>query len=621
MKAFSYTFDNRKYRCCYITNREEALATAVQLANSSIPRFGLDLETKKIEKYKEHRKAGLCPHLSNIRLLQLYDGVSAVYVFDIDKTGLSFLSVLVQKKFIAHYGIFEIKHLTHNGYPNLNIGCSMMMDILIDRAEKSPFDPDDDEDEEKPMWKGHGLDACVGRLFNTRIEKKWQTFDWSTPELPFEAIAYAALDAILTYRVGEVQSKKIVDYKMARAYNLLVEMQHVIADMELNGMYLDVDAHNKLIHEWQEKEKRLSAECATHFGNGLNLNSSKQLGKWAIDKYGSAVNSWVKSQKTGALSFSANALASLQHLPEIKLLSEYKKNEKLLSTYGESLQVQIHPVTKRIHCSYTLGETRTGRLSSRDPNLQNLPREASIRDIFSAEKGTKLVLADFNQIELRVAGEVSKDAIIRGAYEQGADLHAIFAGAVYSKPPSHVSKPERQIAKSANFGAIYGMGPTKFIQYVLTQTGKELEFSMADHIIKSLWKKYATYAKWCAKVRAQAERIGFVRTPMGRMRKLLPNEVYTKAPNTIIQGGAFEVMAVAMIELRKKLPSGVKILNSVHDEVILEGEIDNDFKLIDVATTLEKSMEYGMKKVFPDATLNGLAHAVVGDRWGSIKAE
>jgi DNA polymerase I len=622
MKQFKITFDGIKYLVKYITNKTEATIIAMELKKSEIQNFGIDIETAKAV---DHPKAGLDPHLSKISLVQLYDGKDTVYIFDALEIGLDWMQHLTQKNFVAHYGIFEIKHFTHNGYPNLNIGCSMLLSILVDRAERSPFNPDAeelDEDEEEPAtWKGYGLDAIIGRLFNVRVEKKLQTFDWRVRPLPADTLVYGALDAILTYRVAEVQVPKINEYKMVKHYQLLKKMQHVIVEMELAGVLINKEQHEKLIKQWMVDQEKQKLECVKHFAD-INLNSTKQLGTWARSKYSAdVIDKWVKT-KAGAIGFGKSALAEMQHLPEIEALLKYKKTAKLISTYGTTLEAQTNPVTQRIHCSFSLGETRTGRLSSRDPNLQNLPRDSTVRSLFVADRGKKLIIADFNQIELRVAGLVSGDPVILGAYERGDDLHKIFAAKMFHVPLSKVTKEQRQIAKSANFGAIYGMGPNKFMTYTLASTNGavRLSFDEAKLTIDTLWQLYSKYAVWCKQIRTFAEIQGFVRTPLGKMRKLHQKEVYTKAPNTVVQGGAFEVMAAAMIDLKHILSQQVqlvtestKIVNSVHDEVIVEC---SDQCANIVKTCVEDAMKSGMHKVFPKATLNGLAVATICDSWG-----
>lgn len=653
MKQFKISFNGAQYKVNYITNGKEAANVARFLAKSDVKNFGFDLETyKKVD----HPKAGLDPHLSGISLMQLYDGKDSVYIFDVKTIGLEFFEPLKDKNFVAHYGTFEIKHMTHNGYPNLSIGCSMLLSILVDRAEFSPFVPkdengdaivDDDEDD-TPHWKGYGLDAIIGKLFDIKIDKKFQTCPWgerpNAQGLIFdpitkvstvwhEALVYAALDAVLTYKIVEVQFPKVAQYKMLNHYKLLKDMQHVISDMELNGMFIDKEKHNKLINQWVKDLISTDKKCKKYFGEKLNLNSTQQLNKFYeaafIKQYGSIeaaqaqskdLQSWKRSKKTKLLSFDKPSLSPYLHRPEIKALLAHKKTAKLISTYGTTLQAQANPITDRIQCSFTLGETKTGRLSSSKPNLQNLPRESSMREIFVPQAGHKLIIADFNQIELRVAGEVSGDPVIRGAYAKGEDLHAVYASKMYKCAVDKVTKKQRQIAKSANFGAIYGMGAPKFITYTLAATDGEVKLSYdeAKYTIDSLWKLYAVYAAWCKNIRLNAEAVGFIRTPLGKMRKLHPKEVYTKAPNTVVQGGAFEVMGVAMNQLRKSLYSSnlkAKLINSVHDEIILEVP-DNPFQLESAKELTNKCMVYGMKHVFPKANVFGLADAKICDSWG-----
>lgn len=626
MKQFKITFADVTYTVNFIDKTEEAEKVAVKLGSSETPCFGLDIETYKDPQYFGNKQAGLEPHLSGISTVQLYDGKETIWVFDAVKAGLEWFHKVKDKRFVAHYGIFEIKHLTHAGFPDLEIGCSMLLSILVDRAERSPFVPYgeedlDIEDEDEPSsWKGYGLDAIIGRLFDLRIDKKFQLHDWNARPLDREALSYAALDAVLTYKIADVQVPKINEYRMQKHYKLLKDMQHVIAEMELAGVKIDGKQHKKIIQEWELQHAEEAVVCIEHFGN-INFNSTTQLAKWAKVHYPpDVIENWPVTAK-GALGFGKTALSTKCDLPEIKALLEYKKTAKLISTYGETLALQENPVTGRIHCSFSLGETRTGRLSSRNPNLQNIPRESSIRDLFVPATSHRLVVADFNQIELRVAGEVSSDPVIKGAYRDGKDLHAVFASNMFRIPLDKVTKEQRQIAKSANFGAIYGMGAAKFVSYTLTSTGGEvkLTFEEAKRAIENLWSLYSVYGVWCKKVRNVATEVGFVRTPMGKMRKLHSDETYTKAPNTIIQGGAFEVMSYAMLNLKRSIYHSkidAKIINSVHDEIIVESPKQETQY---IKGLIETAMVIGMRTVFPTAITNGLAKAVVCDSWGEGK--
>lgn len=621
MRQLKVSFDTRQYSVYYITDPGEAQKIAQKIAESPIKNFGIDIETAKLSKFKEHKKAGLCPHLSNPRLLQIFDGDKTVYVFDLFKVNvLSVMPVIRMKNFVAHNGIFEIKHFTYNKIPDLQIGCSMIQAMMIDTAEHSPYEPKEEEEDEvdnEPSvkrWKGFSLEACIAREFNLRVEKSFQTSDWSEPNLSSGQIAYAALDSILTYRLAEKYAKKVSEYKMTKAYLLLKDFQHVVAHMELNGMYLDKSRHDKLIRGWEREQTLYTTECNKYFKE-VNLNSPKQMEKWAHGRFKKEIiDLWPRSQKTGALSFNQKAIVYFSHLKEIKALCDYKRVSKLISTYGTSLQEALHPRTGRLHCEYSLGETRTGRLSSRNPNLQNLPRDKEIRNIFRAPEGTSLVVADFGQIEMRVAGELGQDNVIRKACAKDIDLHTLMARQITGK--KEVTQEERRLAKALNFGALFGLGPAKFAKYCKSDYNVDVTEERAKELLKMHALTYSGYSRWRKEVQDKAKITGFARTPMGKMRKLLENETYTKAPNTGVQGGAFEVMALTMLLIPRDTRHW-KILNSVHDEVILEVPSGNEQEAVRM---LESSMVDGMLQLFPKAPITAkFAKAHVAQAWGDAK--
>jgi DNA polymerase-1 len=332
---------------------------------------------------------------------------------------------------------------------------------------------------------------------------------------------------------------------------------------------------------------------------------------------------WPKSEKTGAYSFNKLKLADLAALPPVQAILGYKKYATLLSTFGESLQQKICPATENIHCSFTVGETRTGRLSSRNPNLQNMPaRDESFRHIFVASPGYKLVVADFSQVEIRVAGEVSGDPVIRKAFRDGIDLHKSIVADISNKKIEDVTKEERQLGKALNFGLLFGMGPKKLQVYAKASYRVDMSQTQAEKAHTVYHAKYRHYSSWCNLQRVKCKTIGFVRTPSGKMRKLLEEEVYTKAINTPVQGGAAEVSFAALIALQDMRnhfgfnTKDIRIINTVHDEIVVECK-DN---LVDVTLKIVNlSMNKGMLTIFPEACVTGLAEAKVGDSWAEAK--
>jgi len=616
---FNLKLGGENYQVHYITDVAGALDKVEMLA--SAPLLGFDIETRKHPNYVDtYEKCGLDPYGSFIRLLQFYDGKSTIYVLDaFDWPELSFQQLwkkLSKTKMIAHNAQFELAHCIHNGAENLNIACSMQLGLLVDRAEKSPFEADEDG-----MGRGFGLAPLSKRFLNidiTKLKKAEQTSDWGAPKLTKRQLAYAAADAVLTYKLGVKFIRKIRKYGMLSSYKLVKDMQHVCAKMQLAGMLADNDKHDELIASWQKKRARAQIITKKHFGS-VNLNSSKQLNEWLTEKYEGTdtLKNWPTTD-SGAYTFNAGALADMEHLKSISALLSYKKANKLITTYGEKLRSKHQsPITTRYHSSFTIAHTRTGRLSSREPNLQNIPRDSGIRDMFKARDGAKLVVADFSQIEMRVAGELSGDKVIRKAYKDGKDLHTEMAATILDCEPSEVTKEDRQLAKAANFGFLFGMGAGKFGQYAKAGYGIDVSAKESIGIRNAFYSMYAEYVKWCDDQRDRAKKLGYCRTPMGRMRKLLDSEVYTKAVNTPVQGGAAEVMFLSLLEVDRLLDGiKAKLLNCVHDEVIVEA--DEGYADV-VKDIVERSMHWGMYELFPEAPMEDLVEAHIGDTWQEAK--
>ena len=660
------SFKHVKFKCCYSQSTDDAKKIVRYLLGATGV-IGLDFETAKGKGYEEYvspkgptgknvgPQPGLCPHFTSIRLVQFFDGDKA-FVFDAWKTGLEVFRPLFETKcFVAHNGLFEIKHLQHNGFLDINIDCSMLVAILVDRAENSPFDDDSnrkdftedetqkEDDNKGPSTynyrKGYGLDAVIKTLFNVTVSKQFQTSNWNADILTSDQINYAALDGFLTYAVYKKLWVQIEKYKLVTAYKVLKKMQHVVADMELNGLGFDVEKHQTLINEWGIEHERASKQCRRFFkrrstrdergndlagsGEEINLNSTKQLGSWLEERYKEdpeKLEQWPKTN-TGRYSFRRDQLHAYKEDEAIKCYIEYKKYSKLLSTYGKNLVKQLHPITGRIHTSFGIGKTRTGRLSSFNPNLQNLPRESTVREIFKADNGKCLVVADFSQIEIRVAAELSRDPVMLKAYEQGIDLHRLIVHKLTGKNIDAITKEERQLGKGLNFGLAFGMWWKKLKLYLLASYDLPISDSKAEKMYYAYHKLYRVYSTWCERQRDKAAILGFARTPLGRQRKLADGEIYTKSVNTPVQGGAAEVLMCSMIDLRNQikqqgLRDKIKIISTVHDEIILE--CDKSSK--DIASKLlQSAMENGMHLIFPKSCLKDITEVHTGNNWNEGK--
>ena len=222
---------------------------------------------------------------------------------------------------------------------------------------------------------------------------------------------------------------------------------------------------------------------------------------------------------TGQLQTDADALAGLT-LPALEPLARYKTAIKGLSTYGKGYAAHISPVTGRIHASFTISGTATGRLSCSSPNIQNPPRDPAFRALFAPRPGRCFVVADYSQIELRVAALVAGDTAMLAAYEAGEDLHRKTAAAVLGIEPCAVTKGQRQMAKAVNFGLLFGQGAAGLQRYAKSSYGVDLTATEAEKARTAFFRAYPGLSRWQTETRRNAERAGQVRTPGGRVRPL-----------------------------------------------------------------------------------------------------
>jgi len=351
----------------------------------------------------------------------------------------------------------------------------------------------------------------------------------------------------------------------------------VLAKMEMNGVKIDLD----LLQEYsKEIETQLQQKVERIYGLAgevFNINSSQQLGKILFEKLKLPV---VKRTKTGS-STDVEVLTklSLQHDLPLEILG-YRNLSKLKSTYIDALPKLIHPKTGRVHTSYNQTVTATGRLSSSDPNLQNIPVRAEegnrIRQAFIPEEGWAIVSADYSQIELRILAHLSQDETLINAFQQDEDIHARTASEIFQVPIEKVTLPMRREAKVINFGIIYGMSAYGLSQQLGTDP------KIAQTYIDEYFKKYTGVQTYIEKSLEEARQNGYVMTLLHRRRYLpdihSPNTPIRQATermaiNTPLQGTAADIIKVAMIYIQKRIDEldlPVKMIMQVHDELVFE---------------------------------------------------
>lgn len=432
----------------------------------------------------------------------------------------------------------------------------------------------------------HGMDD-VARLYlshlTTTYEQvagkgaKQKTFN----QIPLETAAhYAAEDAHVTYRLYEVLSAKLQAHPelVNILHNIEVPVARVLTEMEENGIELDLAFLDQLGGEFSNTMQNLENQIMEIAGESFNVSSPKQVGEVLFEKLGLKGG---KKTTTGQYSTSESVLEKIEH-PIAQLILEYRGLSKLKSTYTDGLCKQANPDTHRVHTSYHQALTATGRLSSTDPNLQNIPIRAEIgrqiRKAFIAPKGRVLLAADYSQIELRLMAHLSQDEALLDAFIHGQDVHRRTAAEVLGIPLEEVTNDQRRQAKAVNFGLLYGMSEFGLI--------RQLGFTRQESqdYIKQYFHRYPGIYDYMQRTRQVALEQGFVETLLGRRlytpdidaRNMMVRKAAERAAiNAPLQGSAADIIKMAMIEVDKMLPKDqAKMLLQVHDELVFE--VDED---------------------------------------------
>jgi len=435
-----------------------------------------------------------------------------------------------------------------------------------------------------PERHSHSLSAISQEMLrHTSIEfkdvvghgKKARTFD--QVELPV-ACEYACEDASLTYLLHERLAEKVKDAGLVELFHELeMPLVSVLMRMEMTGVKIDTLMLNQLAEDYEIKLKVMGEEIFTMAGVNFNINSPKQLAEVLFDRLNLPV---IKKTKTGA-STNVDVLKELarQHpLPE-KILA-YRSLAKLKSTYLDALPRLVNQETGRVHTSYNQTVTATGRLSSSDPNLQNIPirgqEGGNIRRAFIGEGDNVIMSADYSQIELRILAHMSGDPELLAAFERGDDIHTLTAARIFEVLPLMVTSDMRREAKVVNFGVLYGMSP-----YGLSRE-LGIDRATAKAYIDNYFATYAKVKKFFEQLIDEAEKEGYVSTMLGR-RRYLP-EINSRNPhrremarrmavNSPIQGSAADLIKLAMINLDHRLETEgwkSRMIMQVHDELVFE---------------------------------------------------
>jgi len=539
--------------------------------------LGFDVETTELDPYK-----------GDLRLVQLSDGKNTK-VIDLkpfkDRGDLltsaelaplrDLLASNKQTK-IAHNAKFDCKWVRHHlGAEVGSVYDTYLASILISAGEGE---------------RRHGLADVVQFFLGQTLDKTEQVSNWAAAELTTSQIEYAARDAAIMPEVREKLDDRIALDGLSTVLKLENECVMPIAEMELNGFYLDKErwreqlavvtkAQAKFADELQDMLSAGVAQASLFGRAEINLDSQAQVTD-ALVGLGIPMPSTTRAWELQPLA---------EKYPPVAKLLEYRAVAKAMSSFGENILEFIEPATGRIHADFRQIGAPTGRFSCSSPNLQQIPHEQEYRRCFTAPEGRSLVIADYSQIELRILADFSEDKSFIQAFESGQDFHAATAAQIFGITEADVSTDQRSFAKRLNFGVVYGLGASRFAMMTgLTQTQAE----------DTLRRYFSTYPRMDEWLRVQSKNVlteRSARTRSGRMARMSFDEndrgsigsAQRYAKNMPIQGTSADILKRALRLLHDDIrETSAKLVNIVHDEIIVEcdaAESEQTVKILESA--------------------------------------
>ncbi|UCH43276.1 MAG: DNA polymerase I [Dehalococcoidales bacterium] len=492
---------------------------------------------------------------------------------------------------LAHNGKYDITVLSEHGIDVKNLASDTMIAAYL-LSEKSL-----------------GLKSLAFSRLGIEMTPITELIGSGTKQIPMslvdikQATDYACADADITGQLTGLLTDEIHKQGLWQLFNdVEMPLVPVLVHMERNGIALDTELLRQMAHRLGEQLIKLEADIYNCVGHQFNINSSQQLGSVLFDELKLPTG---RKTKNG-YSTGASVLEELRGSHEIiDHILEYRQLTKLKSTYIDSLPRLINPKTGRVHTSFNQTRTATGRLSSSDPNLQNIPVRGElgkeVRQAFTAPPGSSLLSCDYSQIDLRALAHLSQDQGLLDAFNHDEDIHAATASRLFNVDPAQVTDDMRRVAKTVNFGVIYGMS-----DYGLQQA-TELSRAEAAQFIAAYFEKYPGIKKYLETTKQQGRDLGYVETLLGRRRSIpeinSPNHQIREAAermaiNMPVQGTSADIIKVAMVRLyqemvKRQLKS--KMLLQVHDELLFEvpdGELDEMRQLVPdvMSTALELSI-------------------------------
>lgn len=558
---------------------------------------GVDIETTSLE-----------PHNGRIRLIQLTTKPKFSYIIDLNYIEIEQikpeLKNLFKGKKIAHNAKFEAKWFeSYNIEFKKPIFCTQLANQILTNGISK---------------KGNTLEEIVKNYLKYNLPKEKQQSNWEK-ELSKEQKEYAARDAAVLIELREILIEKLKENKLLYCAKIEMEAIPAFVQMELEGIRFDWEKIKILKEEIKQekeeakkeflkliKEKKIIDDFTLNYG--VNLRSPEQvlpLLQRAIEPI--EINTLNKNELK---LYIAKSPIIESYLKWKDLEVQERDCEKYLKHRNKK--------TNRAHSSFKQLGAEAGRISSTNPNVQNLPKSKNFRSTVIPNTGRVLVCSDYSQIELRITAQIASEDRMIKAYKEGKDLHKLTASLLLNIPEEEVNKYQRQLAKASNFGLIYGQGPTGFQRYAKANYGIDLSLTEAKDFIEKFFKSYPKLKGWQKKVEKELKNSAFVTSLSGRQR-YLPEEKrkINNGCNTPVQATGADILKKALsnlIEPLQDLPGYAAIINSVHDEILIECD---EAIATQVAKILEKEMISAGEEFINQVPI--IAESGTGDSWANSK--
>jgi DNA polymerase-1 len=603
--------------------------------------LGLDVETSPLPKYAKPRPcarfnndgcisdrqpsrkdfqdpAGTDPHQAEIMSAQLFAGGERCFVFRGDALNLLLRSHWRRRQWlVAHNLGFEISFLMHLGYRQPE-----------DRRVRGRQDCSQ-QASGLCIGVGHGgemrgLDNAAAALLGVTVPKEYQLSDWRAAKLSPGQLAYAAADAVLTRRLWDRVSPALTADGLDNAYELQRRAIVPVADMERRGLKLDAKVHTRQIDTWS-RELAAARQAFLDITGTPSPQTDDETRQWLSGVLpADELEAW-KRTPSGKLSVDADHLSQLGHVPAARPLLDLRARERLLNTFGPKLTQHVSPATRRIHASFLIAATKAGRFSCRNPNLQNLPRAPEFRQCVVAEKGNALIVADYSQIEMRVAAHISQDEALTHLLASGDDIHRASAARIIGIPVDAVTDAQRQQAKAVSFGSLYGQGAQGLADSAYVRFKVEMSLEQAQSALNGFFTAYPDLHRHLQYNAQICRRRGYIRIePSGRIVRSDWEGgylSYQQCCNLPIQGGAADLMLLAIqLVYRAFRKAGIDggLVATVHDELIAE-VVEDDAAV--AAALMHQEMVRAFAISFPGAPTTGLLAVKCGRNWREAKEE